>query len=87
MTDAETDLTGVINVNAGAVSVCAAEGTAMRFTVSANVTFAHDLDESGLAQSGDTYTSASFESAAHRIDLRLEGNAASFDLNPEDGCE
>jgi len=87
LADAETDLSGVITVNAGAVNVCAPVGTALRLTVNANVTFAHDLDESSLAQSGDTFTSAGFESAAHRIDLRLEGNAASFDLNPEDGCE
>lgn len=87
LTDAETDLSGVITVNAGSVDVCALEGTAVRFTVNANVTFAHDLDESGLNQSGDTFTSDGFVNAAHQIDLRLEGNAASFDLNPEDGCE
>jgi hypothetical protein len=87
LTDAETDLTGVLSVNAGSIDFCAPEGTAARFTVDANVTFAHDLDESGLNQAGDTFTTDGFVNAAHQIDLRLEGNAASFDFNPEDGCE
>ena len=86
VTDAQTDLSGVIRVNAGSVNLCAPVDTGLRLAVQANVTFSHDLDESGLSQSGDTYTSASFGTAEHRIDLRLEGNAASFDLNPEDGC-
>ena len=87
LADAETDLSGLITVNAGSVDVCTATGAAVRFTVNANVTFAHDLDESGLNQSGETFTSDGFATAARKIDLRLEGNAASFDLNPEDGCE
>lgn len=87
LTDAETDLIGVLSVNAGSIDFCAPEGTAVRFTVDANVTFAHDLDDSGLSQSGDTFTTDGFVNAAHQVDLRLEGNAASFDFNPEDGCE
>jgi hypothetical protein len=55
--------------------------------VDANVTYAHNLDESGLQQSGeDTFTSTNFESAARTIDLEVQGNAASFTLNPEEGC-
>ena len=51
------------------------------------MTFAHNLDDSGLQKSGEgTYTSASFASAAHKIVLEVEGNAASFTLNPEEGC-
>jgi hypothetical protein len=85
--DAGTDLAGAIGSNAGSIDFCTPAGTALRFTVDANLTFSHDLDESGLVQSGDTFTSPGFETAEHQIDLRLEGNAASFNLNPEEGCE
>jgi hypothetical protein len=84
--DAVTDLAGDIGSNAGSIDFCAPADAALRFTVDANVTFSHDLDESGLDQSGDTFTSPGFETAEHQIDLRLEGNASSFNLNPEEGC-
>jgi hypothetical protein len=85
--DAATDLVGTIGSNAGSIDFCVPAGTALRFTVDANLTFSHNLDESGLEQSGDAFTTPGFETAAHQIDLRLEGNAASFNLNPEEGCE
>jgi len=86
-TDAETQLAGRIGVNAGSVDLCTDAQAGLRLTVDANVTFAHNLDDSGLQKSGEgTYTSANFDSAAHTIDLALEGNAASFTLNPEEGC-
>jgi hypothetical protein len=85
--DADTDLAGVIGSNAGSIDFCAPAGAALRFTVDANVTFSHNLDESGLDESGNTFTSSGFEAAEHFIDLQLEGTAASFELNPEEGCE
>jgi hypothetical protein len=75
-----------VGVNAGSVELCTDPDAGLRITVDANVTFSHNLDESGLQQAGDVYTSASFASATRRIDLELEGNAASFTLNPEEGC-
>lgn len=87
MTDADTQLAGRIGVNAGSVDLCTDPEAGLRITVDANVTFAHNLDESGLLKSGEgTFTSANFESALRTIDLELEGNAASFTLNPEEGC-
>lgn len=83
--DAETDIAGAISVNAGSVDLCAPEG-ALRITVSGALT-ANDLDESTLIESGDTFTGEAFATAEHTIELVLEGNAASFNLNPEDGCE
>jgi hypothetical protein len=91
--NAETDLGGLIGSNAGSIDFCAPvaalrfEGAALRFTVDANLTFSHNLDESGLEQSGDTFTTPGFEHAEHQIDVRLTGNAASFELNPEEGCQ
>jgi hypothetical protein len=85
--DAGTDLAGAIGSNAGSVDLCVPAGAAMRFVVDANLTFSHNLDESGLQPSGETFATPGFETAEHRIDLRLDGNASSFNLNPEEGCE
>jgi hypothetical protein len=85
--DAGTDLAGAIGSNAGSIDFCAPADAALRFTVDANLTFSHNLDESGLDQSGETFSTPGFETAEHRIDLQLEGNASSFNLNPEEGCE
>jgi hypothetical protein len=84
--DDETDLVGDITVNGGAVNLCVPDGTAMRVTVEGNLV-GHDLDETDLIETDDTFTSEGFDDAEHQIDLLVEGNAASFDLNPEDGCE
>jgi hypothetical protein len=85
--DSESDISGAINVNAGAVDLCVPDGTALRITVDSSVAFAHNLEESDLVQADDTFTTEGFDAAAHHINLTLEGNAASFSLNPEDGCE
>jgi Domain of unknown function (DUF5668) len=86
-TDAATALAGSIGMNAGSLELCVPDGAALRITVAdGNVTFSHNLDDSGLARSGDTWTSDAFDGAATIIDLRLEGNAASFTLNPDGGC-
>jgi hypothetical protein len=82
-----TDLDGTVGMNAGSIELCAEPDTALRFTVDENLTFSHDLDESDLVRTGDTWTSANFDTADRRINLLLEGNAASFSLNPEGGCE
>jgi hypothetical protein len=86
VTDAATVLGGTLNMNAGSVKLCTPPDAALRFIVSANVTFSHNLDDRGLTESGDTWTSNGFAGAATAIDLRLEGNAASFTLNPDGGC-
>jgi hypothetical protein len=85
--DDATHLDGTVGMNAGSIEFCADPDTALRFTVEENLTFSQDLDESDLVHSGDTWTSANFDSAGRRIDLRLEGNAASFSFNLEGGCE
>jgi hypothetical protein len=86
-TDAGTQLAGRIGINAGSVDLCTDPEAGLRIRVDANITFAHNLDTSGLQKSGEgTYTSANFDSGAQTIDLELQGNAASFTLNPEEGC-
>jgi hypothetical protein len=86
-TDAETALAGRFSMNAGSFELCVPDGAALRITVAdSNFTFSHNLDNSGLTRSGDTWTSDAFDGAGTFIDLRLDGNAASFTLNPDGGC-
>jgi len=85
-TDADTAMDGSISMNAGSIDFCTAPGAALRIRVDANITFSHNLGDSGMSRSGDTWTSSSFAGAAHVIDIVLSGNAASFTLNPQGGC-
>jgi hypothetical protein len=86
-TDAETALAGRFTMNAGSFELCVPDEAALRITVAdSNFTFSHNLDDSGLTRSGETWTSDAFDGADRFIDLRLEGNAASFTLNPDGGC-
>ncbi len=84
--DAATVMEGTLNMNAGSVELCAPPDAALRFTVSDNVAFSHNLDGAGLTRSGDVWASDAFDGAGTFVDLRLEGNAASFTLNPDGGC-
>jgi len=85
--DAATQIDGGrIDTNAGSIQLCTSSGTAVRITSDSNFTFSHNLDSSGLSQSGRTWTSPGFASAAHTITLTVDGNAASFTLNPSGGC-
>lgn len=83
--DDGTVASGSMSVNAGSLELCAPEGVAFAITIEdPNVTFSHNLDESGLDRSGDTWRSGDGEAA---IVLDVEGNAGSFTLNPDGGCE
>jgi LiaI-LiaF-like transmembrane region len=84
--DGGSDASGRLGTNAGSVEMCTTSDTAIRLTVDANITFSHNLDSSGLNRSGDTWTSDGYDGAAHRVTLTIEGNAASFTLNPSGGC-
>ncbi len=75
-----------MSVNAGSIEVCTKDGVALQVTVDANVTFSTNLDDSGLDQAGDTWSTPGYGDAADRVHIDVEGNAASFTLNPEGGC-
>lgn len=82
--DGSTTARGSVNVNAGSVELCVADGTAIEITVNdSNITFSHNLDDSGLDRSGDTWRSGD---GPADIVLDIEGNAASFTYNPTGGC-
>lgn len=82
-TDAATRLWGRVSVNAGSLELCAPDGASLLITIEDNLTFSHNLDDRGLFQSGDTWSTR--RGLVH-IQLEVEGNAGSFSLNPSGGC-
>ncbi len=80
-------LTGAIEANAGSVNLCVPEGAGLRLQTTDSVAASFDYADHGLVQNGSTWTSSGYDGAAMRIDLRTSGNAASFRLDPEDGCD
>jgi hypothetical protein len=72
-----------LQVNAGAIDVCVPDGVALRIDVNDQLTFVHNLGERGLSRDGETWTRTG---SGGTIDLDVEGNAASFTLNPTGGC-
>jgi hypothetical protein len=81
-----TSTHGVIEANAASVELCVPAGVAVRLQTNDSVIGSFDYEDQGLVQNGDTWSSPDFDTAAQRIDLVTEGNAASFTLNPEEGC-
>jgi hypothetical protein len=84
--DAASAVSGELGVNAGSIDLCTAPETALRIVVQDNITFSHNLEDSGLIRSGETWVSEGFPAAERHVDLQLEGSAGSFTLNPEEGC-
>ncbi len=81
--DDASALSGSVEMNAGSLDLCVPEGIGLAITMSEdNVTFSHNLDDLGLTRQGDVWRSGSGDA----ITLSIEGNAASFTLNPEEGC-
>jgi hypothetical protein len=79
-------MNATMSVNAGSIEVCTEDGVALRVTTNANITFSHNLEDSNLVQVGDSWSTPGYADAADRVQIDLEGNAASFTLNPEGGC-
>jgi hypothetical protein len=85
ITDADTRLAGSVEMNAGSLDLCIPDGVVFAITLEdGNITFTHNLDDSGLIRQGDTWVTG--DDAVPTLTLRVEGNAATFTLNPEDGC-
>ncbi len=82
---AAADLTGQIEANAASIALCADPGTGLRLR-STSVITGNNFASAGLVQSGTTWESPGIGSAAHVVDLALEGAAASVTLNPSEGC-
>lgn len=78
-------VSGSLSVNAGAIELCVVDGAELRFRVEDQLTFIHNLSNRGLARDGEIWTRTG--TGGHVVDLSIEGNAASFTLNPEGGCK
>ena len=84
-TDAATTVGGSVQMNAGSLEICAPDDLPIAITIEdENVTFSHNLDERGLERQGDTWSTTGADAD---VRLDIEGNAASFTLNPDGGCE
>jgi hypothetical protein len=83
---AGTSMDATMSVNAGSIEVCTASGVALSVTTDANITFSHNLDEAGLQHVGNTWSTPGFADADDQVQIDLDGNAASFTLNPDGGC-
>jgi hypothetical protein len=82
--DGSTSLTGSVEMNAGSLELCVPDDLAVAISIEdENVTFSHNLDESGLSRQGDTWSSGDGDPA---VRLDISGNAASLTFNPEEGC-
>ncbi|MEO8246711.1 MAG: DUF5668 domain-containing protein [Chloroflexota bacterium] len=74
---------GQLTVNAGSIDLCVPNDAALEFVVNEQFAFGNNLSGSGLARDGTTWRRAG---DGPTISLRVEGNAASFNLNPSGGC-
>ena len=81
----DADTTGSLSSNAGSIELCVPPGATLRFRVEEQLTFAHDLDDRGLARNGDVWTREGGVGEPV-IDLSIQGNAANFSLDPAGGC-
>jgi Domain of unknown function (DUF5668)/Putative adhesin len=82
--DGESSLAGSVGMNAGSLELCVPDGVAIEIRLEdTNITFSHNLDDSGLSNSGDVWRSGS---GTADVRLSVEGNAASFTYNPDGGC-
>ncbi|CAN5617299.1 hypothetical protein BH20CHL7_BH20CHL7_08110 [soil metagenome] len=72
-----------ISANAGAIELCVPIDAELRFRVKDQLTFAHNLGDRSLVQSGEAWTRAG---SGDLIDLIVSGNAANLTLDPDGGC-
>ena len=82
---AASSASGSISVNAGSLDLCLPPGNGLRIH-SRNALSSTNLGMPGL-WNGDTWTSDDFAGAADRIDLQLDANLASVNVNPAGGCQ
>ena len=78
-------MTGTIEANAGSIRLCVPAGVGLRIETGGSIAASYDFHD--LVQDGSVWTSPGYAEAPVRIDLRTDGTAASFTLDPEGGCD
>jgi hypothetical protein len=78
-------MTGTIEANAGAVRLCVPPGVGLRIETGGSIAASYDFHD--LIEDESVWTSPGYDAAPIRIDLRTDGTAASFTLDPEGGCD
>jgi hypothetical protein len=81
---ATADLVGSLEVHAGALEVCAPSGLGLRVHHSGSLS---GIDIEGFHQSGETWESDDYASAAHHADLTIDANLGNVEINPIGGCK
>lgn len=82
--DEATSLAGSVDMNAGSLDLCVPDDASVEIVLDdPNVTFSHNLDDAGFTESGDTWRTGD---GAPVVRLEVDGNAASFTVNPDGGC-
>jgi hypothetical protein len=84
ITIADGATVGSLAANAGAIELCVPTGAGLVLRVTDQLTFGHNLEGRGLVRDGDTWTRTA--AGGESIDLTINGNAASFTLDPDGGC-
>ena len=79
-------MTGRLEVNAGAVRLCAPPDVALRIETEGSVLAATDLSEAGLVEDDGVWVTPGYDVAPVRIDLEVQANLGSVRLNPSEGC-
>jgi hypothetical protein len=84
---ATADLQGAIVGNAASVQLCAPAGIGLRLLVEDNITASNNYDDRGLVRTGNAWETPGYATAATQVELRTTGNAISYTLDPEGGCQ
>lgn len=79
-------MTGRLEVNAGAVRLCAPPDVALRIETEGSVLSGTDLSEAGLVEEDGVWVTPGYDVAPVRIDLEVQANLGSVRLNPSEGC-
>lgn len=77
---------GNITINAATLKVCSAAEVGLRITYDDTLS-SQNFADAGLVQSGKTWQSANYGSAAVHADLHISANVSTTTLNPAGGCQ
>jgi len=79
-------MTGSIQANAGSVRLCAPSGVGLRLVFEGALA-SNDFDESGLVANGEAWETPGYAAAAVRIELAIDANLGSVELESEGSCD